>query len=726
MAPEQVDRRRGIVGPAADVYGLGAVLYEMLTGRPPFRGDSSAETTRQVLSDEPVPPSRLNGRVPRDLSTVCMKCLEKDPQHRYATAAALSADIDRFRRGKPIAARPARFPERAVKWARRHPSDAGLMAGSTAVVCLVLMAGLWLGFQRDLVARSVDHDLRELARHQAQGDWTSARTALERAQARLAGSGAVAVPAALRDRVSKSEADLRLVSRLSATLLERAVVVNGRFDVRYNKARAERGYEAAFRDAGLLVVGEKPAAAASRIAASNVREPLLAALDDWAFCASHDARRDWLLSVGQLADYDPTGRRHAIRDPAAWREEVAFRQIPDLALNSGASVQLLVAIGERFQELDGDAIPYLTRLQQRHPGDFWSNHALGEALRKRRSPEAIRYFQAAIGAWPDAAVTYNNLGICLVEHGRMDEATDYFRMALNVDGDYAPAHDNLGIRLHAIGDFEGAIGHFRAALRNEPGRSGTHNNLGLSLVRIGRTKEAIDEYRHAVRIDPDNGPAYNNLGILLRDGGHTAEAADSFAHAVRLAPEDGPSRNNLGIALRDLGRTEEAVTHFRVAVRIDGDNADIRNNLGLALRDLGKAEDALAEFMRSLGLRPGYAAAHANAGIALSKLGRVDEAIEHFTKAVTADDSDAGSHHHLGIALLGKGRLADATAHFRRAVQLQPKVQSFRKSLGVALRDADHVGEATSEFREAVRLDPKDPAARKLLEASLRASPGAN
>jgi WD40 repeat protein len=142
MAPEQASGRVKDVGPQTDVYALGVILYEMLTGRPPFLSANSIDIVRQVISDEPVSPSRLQHKVPRDLVTVCLKCLEKDPQKRYPSAAALADDLQHFIDGEPITARPVTRVQRAVKWARRRPALAGLVAVS-ALAVLTLLVGGW-------------------------------------------------------------------------------------------------------------------------------------------------------------------------------------------------------------------------------------------------------------------------------------------------------------------------------------------------------------------------------------------------------------------------------------------------------------------------------------------------------------------------------------------------------------------------------------------------------
>jgi serine/threonine protein kinase len=138
MPPEQAEGRQGQIGPATDVYALGAILYEILTGRPPFLAASTLDTLRQVLSEEPIMPSRLARGTPRDLETICLKCLHKDLRKRYPSAAELAADLERYLAGQPVQARRTPAWERAAKWAYRHPAPAALLLGGF----LVVVAGL--------------------------------------------------------------------------------------------------------------------------------------------------------------------------------------------------------------------------------------------------------------------------------------------------------------------------------------------------------------------------------------------------------------------------------------------------------------------------------------------------------------------------------------------------------------------------------------------------------
>jgi WD40 repeat protein/serine/threonine protein kinase len=141
MAPEQARGKTREIGPTADIYALGSILYEMLTGRPPFRGETPLETILQVTSNEPVPPTRLHSKVPRDLETICLKCLQKEPRKRYPSGDELANDARRFLDNEPILARPISRWERVLRWARRRPAAAALI-GVSLLATLLLVAAL--------------------------------------------------------------------------------------------------------------------------------------------------------------------------------------------------------------------------------------------------------------------------------------------------------------------------------------------------------------------------------------------------------------------------------------------------------------------------------------------------------------------------------------------------------------------------------------------------------
>lgn len=193
MAPEQAGGQREF-SPASDVWALGAILYECLTGRPPFLGETNARTVLQVLNDDPVPPQRLQSSVPRDLETICLKCLEKEPKRRYASAQALADDLQRYLRGEPIRARPARPWEIAWKWARRKPTAASLLAVLllAAIIGFPGVMALWLRADRErdrATAAQGEPEYAVYAGHMVlaqrayqDNDVTSARSLLDKAR----------------------------------------------------------------------------------------------------------------------------------------------------------------------------------------------------------------------------------------------------------------------------------------------------------------------------------------------------------------------------------------------------------------------------------------------------------------------------------------------------------------------------------------------------------------
>jgi serine/threonine-protein kinase len=146
MAPEQARGDIRQVGPHSDLYALGAMLYELLTGRPPFQGPNMADTVLQVTRDEPVPPARLQPNTPRDLETICLKCLQKDPGNRYADCFQLAEDVRRYLAGEPILARPVGNVERLRRWCQRNPKLAGATATILLLLLVVSVGSTWAAF----------------------------------------------------------------------------------------------------------------------------------------------------------------------------------------------------------------------------------------------------------------------------------------------------------------------------------------------------------------------------------------------------------------------------------------------------------------------------------------------------------------------------------------------------------------------------------------------------
>jgi serine/threonine protein kinase/WD40 repeat protein/Tfp pilus assembly protein PilF len=182
MSPEQATGKNQEIGPATDIYALGAILYELLTGRPPFKAATSLDTVLQVAAAEPVPPTRLQPRIPRDIETICLKCLQKELRNRYDSALALAEDLERFQQGQPILARPISSAERLVRWGRRNPMIAALASAVGLLLILAAIgssvAALWLRRERDdavAAVRAMKEQLWQSLRDQARAGVLSRR-----------------------------------------------------------------------------------------------------------------------------------------------------------------------------------------------------------------------------------------------------------------------------------------------------------------------------------------------------------------------------------------------------------------------------------------------------------------------------------------------------------------------------------------------------------------------
>jgi serine/threonine-protein kinase len=557
MAPE---RFRGRADARSDVYALGLTLYEMLALQPAFGEACQAELIGQITSEEPPRLDVLNPHLPRDLVTIVHKAMAKDPADRYQTAAALAEDLRRFLDDQPILARRISLPEHAWRWCRRHPTGAALVAALLALFLLASGGGVWLVWQQaerraeaarqeEALRKDVGTALDQAVSLRDGFHFREGRELLQQTRQRLEPAG----PDDLRRRLDQALADLDLAEHLDAARLHAATYVEGKFDF----AGAERRFAAAFAEAGLGQEGNDTETVAARVRASAVRGALVAALDDWAVCATDQGRPAWMLRVARRADPDPKGWRDRVRDPSAWGDPAALAELAWTAEVAEQSVPLLLALARRLQATGGDAPGFLRRVQREHPDDFWANLTLGNALKYRGAGEAISYYRVALAIRPGSAVAYYNLGEVLRFQNWLDEAIDYYGRALRLDPEHVWAHLNRGSLLAEMGFADEALDHFRQAARLDPRNVRAHLNLGDALKEQGRLDEALDHYQQAITLDPKDAAPQNGLRSVLMRRGRGRAVQVAWQKALEANPPEHDAWFGYAELCMFLGEEEE-------------------------------------------------------------------------------------------------------------------------------------------------------------------------
>jgi tetratricopeptide (TPR) repeat protein len=515
MAPEQAAGKRQEVGPATDVYALGAILYELLTGRPPFKAETPLDTLQQVLAEDPVPVRRLQPKVPRDLETICLKCLEKEPARRYASAADLAEDLARFLGGAPIRARPSSLGERARKWARRKPAAAALLGVSG--LALLTVFGLVLGFTVRL------------------------RAALEATQEQ-------------RDRAERERAVAQAVNAfLQNDLLGQADVGNQA----WLGGPAERNPD--------LKVSELLDRAAARVGGKFPDQP--------------EVEIDIRLTIGDayhtLGKFEQAQEQLDLA--VAWRREHLGADHP-ATLKSLNNLALLYRDRGRLDEaeplLEEALAGRRRKLGPDHPSTLQSLNNLAMLYKScGRYAEAEPLLEEALAGWrralgpahPDTLRVLNNLAMLYRDRGRLDEAEPLLEEALagcrELGADHpltlltlnnlAELHKSRGRYDRAEPLLEEALAGFRRTLgADHPHALTSLHNLATLHLRRGRyeqgeplLREALEGRRRRLGDDhPDTIQSLNNLAMSYDVRGRYAEAEPLYLEAVAAA------RRKLGLS----------------------------------------------------------------------------------------------------------------------------------------------------------------------------------
>jgi tetratricopeptide (TPR) repeat protein len=611
MAPEQADGQGRPITPTADIYALGAILYELLTGGPPFRGTSLLETVMQVVNQEPVPPRRLLPKIPKDLETICLKCLEKDPRKRYSTAELLGEDLRLFLAGRPIQARPVGAVERTWKWSRRRPAAAALTATAALVLLTALLGGYWLaGHERALrkeLERRTDEAVRErnhaeAQERQAAKNYQLARNAVDQMLTRIG-----------QDRLA-SEPHMEEVRR---DLLDRALFF-------YNQFLEERS-----TDPETIAA---TAQASSRV--GDIQELLgrpreaerayANAIDLFGQLKTPTARDRYDLAgaynnLGIL--YHSEGQRSraekALHEALRIKQSLT-REFPDqvdfgwsLAKTENNWANFLQT-GNRLveaQQTYQDGISQLSRLLAASPGE-------------------ATYLQ-------ELAVCRLNLGTLLMFAGHGDHADTEFQAALDIQSKLVrrfpnrPEYQKEQARVF----LSRAV---KAQLTGEAGKAKLgYDQAAAILARLSDKYPLTTEYRHELA------KVKRNLGNLLRDAGQTTEAEGRYQEAVRLLTHLIDETPDVPIHRLELARTENefallcaqskrparAQGHWQEA-RVIGEKlisrfpdepvyhkelAEVEGNIGILMTQQRRWPDARAAYEKAISLLENFEAQYPTA-----------------------------------------------------------------------------------------------------------------
>jgi serine/threonine protein kinase/tetratricopeptide (TPR) repeat protein len=735
MAPEQARGEGKDVGPAVDVYGLGAVLYECLTARPPFKAATPLETMAQVCEQEPVPPRALQPGVPRDLETIALKCLEKQPGKRYASAADLGADLGRFLAGEPIAARPAGRWERFRKWVKRRPAAAAAVAvGVLALVALT--GGLTVAY---LMVRD-ERDLAQAERQKALDAKTRTRAALDE----VSSEAITTLLTQQQQLTDKHKAFLRRALELYSDFTKDS---DASPQTQAEVARAHMRMGAIRTTLGELTEAKlalkRAGAMLTRLTAQSPDDPTLQA----DLAKTNDDLGLLAYRMGNRAEAESRFRRASQQFEALSSAHPENAKYRINQANTRINWANLLADRRRRPAAEAEyrkAIRTLESLPPAEAGQAELRGRLGlahynlayllEEMGKKKEAEAEYHRAIAIQekvvkelpAGRDEARRLSssliNLSELVAERGALDEGEKLLRRGLAIQ-------ETLARDYPSIPEYRKYLGRTLRALAD---RLGDRKKLAEARATYRR---AIDVQQLLVKQYPkfpeyrrDLASTYNNFANFEQDQGRTPEAEAGFREAIRVQEplvrehptipefrrELANSYDNLGYAVvqrrayseaervyrRALAQEEALLRQFPNAAEYVLRKGGTQGSVALTLAEQGKKKEALGWYTRSLD--------NLNAARARMK-----------SQLPQGLDWLRNSYSGRATTLESLGRFTDALPDREQVIRLTPPAQRKAEQLRWALCLA-RAGQVEKATAQAGALTASEETSGELLVAAAR------
>jgi len=713
MAPEQVRGHARFIGPWTDVYALGTILYELMMGIIPHKGDTAAVVFTKILNEDPPPPVG-----DPDLVTICLKAMEKDHMRRYPVLGDFADDLQRFLDGELIAGKRPSPGYRMKKWFGKRRAVLAAVMGT-----LVMVAVITLALSSLLRTQKFDRLQDEAVAAFGDKNWPGALAKCEEALKLRDEESLRELAEKCRSNIERDERRLRLEEELKPVREKILETIPSFYIPNINIGRRIAELEKALRKLEDVAAKEKDTGLAD----------LWSVLGrGWYWAGDHNLAEKRLRKAAQMNPKD--GRANYLLGRIYLE-----RALMALFLYSSATES---EQRDRTRRWNDRALEYLnkpldawagTEEIERHLAGVYRAMAEGDHARLRRlceeglnrfgeapgteaynlflgsvtaDPERIRHFNEAIGRRPHYAWAYLMRGDAFREAGRINDALFDYDDAIRVNPRFAVAWINRGNLRYAKKLYRKAIRDFDEAIRLMPGSAHAHSNRGLAKMELGEHDDALKDFDRAVELDPEFAPLYNNRGALKMRMRNTRGALKDFRKAIEFRPTLASAHLNCAAALDLLGETDEALKCLKQAERL---NPTLHNIFFLRAEIYRKKRQwraAVAEYSKVIRQKPDHHRPYTARARIRFRLRDYKGAESDFGQVIRLLPEDAAAWFNRSVARVKLKNVAGVLSDCDKALSINPRFPDALQYRGWALNRQGKFREAAIAYEAALQHAP--------------------